>query len=151
MRVLGEPVGVCVGTLSRPTAPGFEVRTTQLCQRVLMFHHFDGEEGVGDGLTDLVRIHNGEICYRPNLGYGRFGAKVTMDHAHHFYHPDQFDHKRIRLADIDGTGTTDIIYLHGDGVHLYFNGASQRMPTEGDQRPYNERLERLERLYANTL
>jgi len=75
----------------------------------------------GDGLTDLVRIRNGEVCYWPNLGYSRFGAKVTMDHAPHFDHPDQFDHKRIRLADIDGTGTTDIIYLHRDGVRLYFN------------------------------
>jgi RHS repeat-associated protein len=78
----------------------------------------------GDGLTDLVRIRNGEVCYWPNLGYGRFGAKVTMDHAAHFDgfdNPDQFDHKRIRLADIDGTGTTDIIYLHRDGVRLYFN------------------------------
>ncbi|HLB50055.1 MAG TPA: SpvB/TcaC N-terminal domain-containing protein, partial [Anaerolineales bacterium] len=75
----------------------------------------------GDGLTDLVRIRNGEVCYWPNLGYGRFGARVTMDHAPHFDHPDQFDHKHIRLADIDGTGTTDIIYLHRDGVRLYFN------------------------------
>jgi hypothetical protein len=33
----------------------------------------------GDGLTDIARIRNGEICYWPNLGYGRFGAKVTMD------------------------------------------------------------------------
>ena len=32
----------------------------------------------GDGLTDLVRIRNGEVCYWPNLGYGRFGTKVTM-------------------------------------------------------------------------
>ena len=28
---------------------------------------------------------------------------------------------RIRLADIDGSGTTDIIYLGRDGVRLYFN------------------------------
>jgi RHS repeat-associated protein len=75
----------------------------------------------GDGLTDLVRIRNGEVCYWPNVGYGRFGAKVTMDHAPQFDHPDQFDHKRIRLADIDGTGTTDLIYLHRDGIRLYFN------------------------------
>jgi len=75
----------------------------------------------GDGLTDLVRIRNGEVCYWPNLGYGRFGAKVTMDNAPYFDHPDQFDHQRIRLADIDGAGTTDIIYLHRDGVRLYFN------------------------------
>ncbi len=75
----------------------------------------------GDGLTDIVRIRNGEVCYWPNLGYGRFGAKVTMDNAPWFDNPDQFDHKRIRLADIDGSGTTDIIYLHRDGVRLYFN------------------------------
>ncbi len=75
----------------------------------------------GDGLTDLVRIRNGEVCYWPNLGYGRFGAKVTMDNAPQLDNPDQFDHKRIRLADIDGTGTIDIIYLHRDGVRLYFN------------------------------
>ncbi len=35
----------------------------------------------GDGLTDIVRIRNGEVCYWPNLGYGRFGAKVSMDRA----------------------------------------------------------------------
>src|SRR5262249_2261979 len=34
---------------------------------------------------------------------------------------EHFDQKRIRLADIDGSGTTDILYLHGDGVRLYFN------------------------------
>ena len=87
----------------------------------------DGTESIyladlsGDGLTDIVRIRNGEVCYWPNLGYGHFGAKVTMDKAPLFDNPDQFDHKRIRLADIDGSGTTDIIYLHRDGVRLYFN------------------------------
>lgn len=75
----------------------------------------------GDGLTDLVRIRNGEVCYWPNLGYGRFGGKVSMDHAPWFDEPDQFDHQRIRLADIDGSGVVDIVYLHADGVRLYFN------------------------------
>jgi len=75
----------------------------------------------GDGLTDIVRIRNGEVCYWPNLGYCSFGSKVTMDNSPWFDNPDQFDHKRIRLADIDGSGTTDIIYLHREGVSLYFN------------------------------
>jgi RHS repeat-associated protein len=75
----------------------------------------------GDGLNDIVRIRNGEVCYWPNLGYCRFGAKVTMDNSPWFDNPDLFDHKRVRLADIDGSGTTDIIYLHRDGVRLYFN------------------------------
>ncbi|WP_240475340.1 SpvB/TcaC N-terminal domain-containing protein [Vulgatibacter incomptus] len=75
----------------------------------------------GDGLTDLVRIRNGEVCYWPNLGYGRFGAKVTMDDAPSFDNPDQFDQRRVRLADVDGSGATDIIYLHRDGARIYFN------------------------------
>ncbi len=75
----------------------------------------------GDGLTDLVRIRNSDICYWPNLGYGRFGAKIAMDHPPQFDNPDQFDQSRIQLADIDGSGTTDIIYVHRDGVRLYFN------------------------------
>ena len=75
----------------------------------------------GDGLADLVRIRNGEVCYWPNLGYGRFGAKVTMDHPPHFDYPEYFDQNRIRLADIDGSGITDIIYLGRDAVSLWFN------------------------------
>ena len=81
----------------------------------------------GDDLTDLVRIRNGEVCYWPNLGYGRFGAKVTMDNAPWFDTPDQFDQRRVRLADLDGSGTNDIIYLHRDGVRLYFNQSGNRL------------------------
>jgi Salmonella virulence plasmid 65kDa B protein/Insecticide toxin TcdB middle/N-terminal region/Insecticide toxin TcdB middle/C-terminal region/FG-GAP-like repeat len=65
----------------------------------------------GDGLTDIVRIRNGQVCYWPNLGYGRFGAKVNMDNAPVFDHPDAFNPAHLRLADIDGSGTTDVIYL----------------------------------------
>ncbi|MDG6026917.1 MAG: hypothetical protein E3K40_09500 [Candidatus Brocadia sp.] len=75
----------------------------------------------GDGLSDLVRIRNGEVCYWPNLGYGRFGKKVTMDNAPWFDHPELFDQRRIRLADIDGSGTTDIIYLAPNRVNIYRN------------------------------
>ncbi len=89
----------------------------------------------GDGLTDIVRIRNGQICYWPNLGYGRFGAKVTMDSAPWFERGDVFDQARLRLADIDGSGTTDIVYLHPDGPRLYFNlsgnGWSQARPVNG--------------------
>lgn len=75
----------------------------------------------GDGLSDLVRIRNGEVCYWPNLGYGKFGAKVTMDNSPWFDAPDLFDQKRVRLADIDGSGTVDIIYLEGRRAAVYLN------------------------------
>jgi RHS repeat-associated protein len=77
----------------------------------------------GDGLADIVRLRNGEVCYWPNLGYGRFGAKVTMDGAPRFDFPDQFNSGRIRLADVDGSGPTDIIYLGRDCITLWFNQA----------------------------
>ena len=80
----------------------------------------------GDGLNDLARIRNGDICYWPNLGYGRFGAKVTMDNAPWLDNPDEFDEARVRLADIDGSGTSDLIYLGCDGVCLYFNQSGNR-------------------------
>ncbi|OQW61978.1 MAG: hypothetical protein BVN28_05985 [Nitrospira sp. ST-bin4] len=75
----------------------------------------------GDGLTDLVRIRNGEVCYWPNQGYGRFGRKITLGNSPRFDHPDQFDPARIRLTDIDGSGPIDIIYLGRGGAQLYFN------------------------------
>lgn len=75
----------------------------------------------GDGLADLVRVRNGEVCYWPNLGHGRFGAKVTMDGAPTLDEPEQFDPARVRLADIDGSGTTDLVYLHRDGVRVVLN------------------------------
>jgi RHS repeat-associated protein len=89
----------------------------------------DGEQSIyladmsGDGLTDLVRIQNGQVCYWPNVGYGRFGAKVTMDNAPWFDEPDQFAQSRIRLADVDGSGLIDIIYLGRRGTTVYFNQA----------------------------
>jgi RHS repeat-associated protein len=82
----------------------------------------------GDGLTDLVRIRSrGEVCYWPNLGYGRFGPKITMDNGPHLDEPDQYDPRRLVLADIDGTGTIDLIYIHRDGLRLYFNESGNRL------------------------
>jgi RHS repeat-associated protein len=96
----------------------------------------------GDGLTDLVRIRNGEICYWSNLGYGRFGAKVTMDHSPWFDTLERFDPRRIQLVDIDGSGVTDIVYLGQDGVTLYFNqaGNSWSVPRHLDQFPQLDSL-----------
>ncbi|TDB67509.1 SpvB/TcaC N-terminal domain-containing protein [Arundinibacter roseus] len=68
----------------------------------------------GDGLTDIVRIRNGEVCYWPNKGYGRFGAKVTMGNVPRFDLPDRFNSLHLHLTDISGTGASDIIYT-GDG------------------------------------
>ena len=77
----------------------------------------------GDGLTDLVRVRNGETAYWPNLGFGKFGAKVNMAHAPWFDRPDQFDPRRLRLADTDGSGTSDLIYFGKKEVQYWLNQA----------------------------
>jgi RHS repeat-associated protein len=75
----------------------------------------------GDGLSDIVRVRNGEVSYWPNVGYGRFGARVSMDRAPRFIDEERFDPQRVRLADIDGSGSADLLYIGGDGVHVCFN------------------------------
>ncbi len=59
----------------------------------------------GDGLTDLVRIRNGEVCYWPNLGYGRFGAKVTMDNA------PWFDYQVCSTRSVSASLTSTVLAL----------------------------------------
>jgi RHS repeat-associated protein len=81
----------------------------------------------GDGLNDLVRIRNSEVCYWPNLGYGRFGRKIMMGNSPRFDSPDQFDPRRIHLADTDGSGVADIIYHGREGVAIYLNQAGSSL------------------------
>lgn len=75
----------------------------------------------GDGLSDIVRVRNGDVCYWPNLGYGRFGRRVAMDAAPRFVDEERFDPRRVRFADIDGSGTTDLLYVGEGGVVVCFN------------------------------
>lgn len=92
----------------------------------------------GDGLIDMVRVRNGQICYWPNLGNGNFGAKVEMDHAPVFDHPDVYHPSYLRFADIDGSGTTDIIYLGKNKFTCWMNLSGNEfavVPVEIDSFP----------------
>ena len=73
----------------------------------------------GDGQSDIVRIRKGEVCYWPNRGYGRFGAKITMDHAPWFDEPDLFDRTPRASRRHRRSGTADILYLGRDGVAIF--------------------------------
>ncbi|REL37873.1 insecticidal toxin complex protein [Rhodohalobacter sp. SW132] len=75
----------------------------------------------GDGLTDIARIRNGEVCYWANKGYGTFSAKVSMSNAPVFDYPDQFNPQYLHLADVSGTGATDIIYLGKNKFRAFIN------------------------------
>jgi RHS repeat-associated protein len=75
----------------------------------------------GDGLVDICRIRNGDCCYWPQLGYGKFGRQICMDNAPWSDFSNQFDHNLVKIADIDGSGTSDILYLTDQGVDIYLN------------------------------
>src|SRR5690606_8420168 len=81
----------------------------------------------GDGLVDIVRIGNGSVCYWPNLGYGRFGSKVTLEGSPVFAPQEEFHASRVRFGDVDGSGTSDLFYLSARGTDLYWNESGNRL------------------------
>ncbi|MEX1363867.1 MAG: SpvB/TcaC N-terminal domain-containing protein, partial [Nannocystaceae bacterium] len=90
----------------------------------------------GDGLADIVRIGAGGVAYWPNLGHGKFGRRITMGGSPDFGGVDGFDPRRIRLGDLDGSGTTDIIVLHGRGATAWLNHAGSRLSAPVPLRPF---------------
>lgn len=80
----------------------------------------------GDGLTDLVRVAAREVAYWPNLGYGRFGSKIALSGAPALDADGDFDPRRVRMADTDGSGTTDVVYLGAHGWSVHVNCAGNR-------------------------
>lgn len=87
----------------------------------------------GDGLQDIVLIHDGSIQYWPNLGRGNWGKCVTMYNSPHL--PLDYDPQRILLGDIDGDGAADVVYVENDQVTLWVNqsgnGWSAPIPIRG--------------------
>lgn len=78
----------------------------------------------GDGLRDIVVMHSGRVEYWPNLGYGRFGHRVTMTGAPRW--GDDQDPRRLFLVDLDGTGCADIVCVGNGRVDFWFNQCGNR-------------------------
>ena len=78
----------------------------------------------GSGLNDIVLMHNGRIDYWPNLGYGNFGKRITMENAPRL--EIDFNPKRLFLADLNGTGCADLVYVDFDRVHFWFNQSGNK-------------------------
>ncbi|MBC3386737.1 SpvB/TcaC N-terminal domain-containing protein [Pseudomonas sp. SWRI179] len=74
---------------------------------------------LGSGQQHLVRIRHDEVKCWPNLGHGRFGKGIVLDFPGLAY--STFDASRIRLADLDGSGAADLIYLQADRMLIFMN------------------------------
>ena len=74
---------------------------------------------LGSGQQHLVRIRHNEVKCWPNLGRGRFGKGIVLEFSGFVY--ETFDASRIRLADLDGSGAADLIYLESDKALIFMN------------------------------
>jgi RHS repeat-associated protein len=89
----------------------------------------------GDGLQDIVLVHDGNIEYWPNLGYGNWGRRIHMRNSPRF--PVDYDPRQILIGDVDGDGVADLIFVDHCKIVLWINqsGNGWSNPIEIDGTP----------------
>lgn len=89
----------------------------------------------GDGLADVVMVHDGNIEYWPNLGHGNWGARVHMRNSPRL--PFGYSPRQILIGDVDGDGAADLIFVDHDRIRLWINqsGNGWSEPIEIDGTP----------------
>lgn len=72
---------------------------------------------VGDGLSHRIRFSSGQLEVWPNLGYGQFGKKIMLGNV------PQLNTlvSQVYFADVDGSGTADLIFGYSDKIEIYLN------------------------------
>jgi RHS repeat-associated protein len=80
----------------------------------------------GDGLQDIILIHNSRLEYWPYRGYGRWGRRVSMGNSPRFedaaFFPGTgFDPKRLLVGDVDGDGVADLVYVSSGHITVWIN------------------------------
>lgn len=78
----------------------------------------------GDGLQDVLVIHDGSVDYWPNLGYGNWGKRTPMVNSPSL--PFGYDPHRILVGDVDGDGLADIVYVDNGSVTVWINSSGNR-------------------------
>lgn len=68
---------------------------------------------------DVVRLHDGHIDYWPHYGYGRYGRRITMRETPRI--GAGYDPSHVILADVDGDGFDDWIFVGHSSLTVSFN------------------------------
>jgi hypothetical protein len=74
---------------------------------------------LGSGQQHLIRIRHDRLTCWPNLGRGNFGAALHFADLPFSY--SEFDAANVRLADLDGSGAADLLYLTPDHLLVFMN------------------------------
>lgn len=73
----------------------------------------------GDGVQDLVRVDGAGVTYWPYLGNGTWAGAVELANPPRL--PRGYDPRRMFLADIDGDGCADFVYVDRASVFFWYN------------------------------
>jgi RHS repeat-associated protein len=89
----------------------------------------------GDGLQDVVLVHDGNVEYWPSLGHGDWGPRVHMRNSPRL--PFGYNPRLVLLGDVDGDGLADLVYVDHRRVLLWINqsGNGWTDPIEIDGTP----------------
>ena len=112
---------------------GFEIRTTRLCQRVLMFHHFPNEAGVGSDClvrsTDFDYVHEEDPADVRNPIYSLLSSvvqrgyrRVGAGYAVRSLPPVEFEYSRPVVQDV----VEDVDSESLEGLPIGVDGARYR-------------------------
>jgi RHS repeat-associated protein len=88
----------------------------------------------GDGLTDIVRVRDGEVLYWPGRGNGFWGTgsasgcaggglfavdrSISMNTAPHF---GSYDPGSLLMSDVDGDGLADMVVVRSQNLEVFLN------------------------------
>lgn len=83
----------------------------------------------GSGQQHLTEITASSVTYWPSQGHGHFGEPVSLSG---FSVPSEtFSPTRLWLADTDGSGVADILYLGEGGIQVFMNESGNRLVPAG--------------------
>lgn len=83
---------------------------------------------LGSGQQHLVRIRHDCLECWPNLGGGHFGAPLRL--ASLSFDARTFNPDRVFLADLDGSGAADLVYVESDCIRIFLNRCGNGFDTE---------------------
>ncbi|TFF38617.1 SpvB/TcaC N-terminal domain-containing protein [Pseudomonas sp. RIT623] len=84
----------------------------------------------GSGQQHLLRITGEGVTLWPSLGHGKFAEAVAIPG----FAVAKFNASRVWLADTDGAGTTDILYLEPERIRVFVSQCGNRY-VEGNSIP----------------